>query len=109
MNPLDAIAAERRDMQDRPLLLLGHSLGGLVVKPVLTNAQQNPKYESIKLATKGLASFSTPSYCPDWPLLDFGQAEKNFRQLTERIATYIEFPNGHHVVETSNLRLFSWT
>ena len=41
---LEAIRTKREDAEDRPLLLLGHSLGGLLIKQALINAHNNPKY-----------------------------------------------------------------
>lgn len=51
---------KRRSDEKRPLLLLGHSLGGLLIKQALINACNNEKYQQIKLATKGLVFFATP-------------------------------------------------
>ncbi|KAI1196532.1 hypothetical protein F5X97DRAFT_325365 [Nemania serpens] len=57
---LEAIRLKRRSDEKRPLLLLGHSLGGLLIKQALINACNNEKYQQIKLATKGLVFFATP-------------------------------------------------
>ncbi|KAK7421105.1 hypothetical protein QQZ08_010109 [Neonectria magnoliae] len=52
---LEAIRTKRRKSPGRPLLLLGHSLGGLLIKQALINAHNNEKYHDIKAATQGLA------------------------------------------------------
>lgn len=48
---LEAIRIKRDATGDRPLILLGHSLGGLLVEQALVNAHSNPKYKHIKDAT----------------------------------------------------------
>jgi triacylglycerol esterase/lipase EstA (alpha/beta hydrolase family) len=56
---LEAIRIERDEVESRPILLLGHSMGGLLIKQALITAHNNPKYTSIKDATTGLAFFAT--------------------------------------------------
>ncbi|SCO86051.1 uncharacterized protein FRV6_10178 [Fusarium oxysporum] len=51
---------ERGDDLERPILLLGHNLGGLLIKQALINAHSNPGYIAIKDATAGLVFFGTP-------------------------------------------------
>ncbi|KAL0932402.1 NB-ARC domain-containing protein [Colletotrichum truncatum] len=53
----------------RPILFLGHSTGGLLIKLALINAHNNPRYTPIKDATSGLAFFATPHHGGDWKLL----------------------------------------
>lgn len=49
---LEAIRVKRDDDEDKkPLILLGHSLGGLLIRQALVNAHNNPKYTHLKLAT----------------------------------------------------------
>ena len=48
---LEAIRVKRDDEERKPLLLLGHSLGGLLIRQALVNAHNNPKYTPIKVAT----------------------------------------------------------
>jgi len=50
---------KREDAEDRPLVLLGHSLGGLLINQALINAYNNPKCRHIWGATTGLAFFAT--------------------------------------------------
>ena len=52
------IRIERDEVESRPILLLGHSMGGLLIKQALINAHNNPKYTSIKDATTRLAFFA---------------------------------------------------
>jgi triacylglycerol esterase/lipase EstA (alpha/beta hydrolase family) len=56
---LEAIRIERDEVESKPILLLGHSMGGLLIKQALITAHNNPKYTSIKDATTGLAFFAT--------------------------------------------------
>ncbi|VUC21523.1 unnamed protein product, partial [Clonostachys rosea] len=48
---LEAIRAERDDIQNRPIIFLGHSMGGLLIKQALINAHNNPN---------GIGFFATP-------------------------------------------------
>ncbi|KAF5984893.1 hypothetical protein FCOIX_2371 [Fusarium coicis] len=59
-NLLETINIERRDCPDRPILLLGHGVGGLLIKQALINAHSNPGYSAIKEATTGIVFFGTP-------------------------------------------------
>ncbi|KAK3990806.1 hypothetical protein QBC44DRAFT_238553, partial [Cladorrhinum sp. PSN332] len=54
---------EREDDQYanlRPLLFVGHSLGGMIIKRAITAARQDRKYLSIWEATRGIMFFATP-------------------------------------------------
>lgn len=44
----------------RPLIFIAHSLGGLLVKQALIEAQLNAKYGCLKASTYGLVFFATP-------------------------------------------------
>ncbi|KAF4419171.1 hypothetical protein FACUT_11551 [Fusarium acutatum] len=59
-NLLEAINIERRDCPERPILLLGHSIGGLLIKQALINAHSNPGYSAIQDDTTGIVFFGTP-------------------------------------------------
>lgn len=49
---LEAIRVKRDDDDEtKPLILLGHNLGSLLIKGLLVNAHNNPKYTHLKLAT----------------------------------------------------------
>ncbi|KAK1756155.1 hypothetical protein QBC47DRAFT_401053 [Echria macrotheca] len=52
--------ARRKDAASRPLILIGHNLGGLLIKQALVNAHNNSRYSHIKDATVGLMFFATP-------------------------------------------------
>ncbi|ATY63318.1 hypothetical protein A9K55_008959 [Cordyceps militaris] len=53
---------------NRPLLLVAHSLGGIIVKQAICIAnKQFPRYESIVNAIVGLVFLSTPHRCADQP------------------------------------------
>ncbi|KAF5600908.1 NB-ARC domain-containing protein [Fusarium pseudoanthophilum] len=73
-NLLEAINIERRDCPDRPILLLGHSIGGLLVKQALINAHSNPGYSAIKDATTTIVFFGTPHELVTQKLGDIGAA-----------------------------------
>ena len=90
---LEAIRIERDDMESRPILLLGHSMGGLLIKQALINAHNNPKYTPIKDATTGLAFFATPHKGGDRMLVSLGG-------MVAKIATALGFQKGDDVLET---------
>jgi triacylglycerol esterase/lipase EstA (alpha/beta hydrolase family) len=90
---LEAIRIERDDMESRPILLLGHSMGGLLIKQALINAHNNPKYTPIKDATTGLAFFATPHDGGDRMLVSLGG-------MVAKIATALGFQKGDDVLET---------
>lgn len=89
---LEAIRIERED-DSRPILLLGHSMGGLLIKQALINAHNNEKYTSIKKATTGLAFFATPHNGGDWKLVALGG-------LVAKVARTAGFQEGDDVLET---------
>ncbi|KAK2749871.1 hypothetical protein FQN57_005287 [Myotisia sp. PD_48] len=51
---------KRRDIPDRPIVFICHSLGGLVAKQALVEAQVNPTYNPIFAATCHMVFFATP-------------------------------------------------
>ncbi|KAI1774882.1 TPR-like protein [Hypoxylon cercidicola] len=69
---LEAIRIERDEVESRPILFLGHSMGGLLIKQALINAHINPKYTTIKDAASGLAFFGTPHKGGDGMLVSLG-------------------------------------
>ncbi|KAF5989504.1 hypothetical protein FBULB1_883 [Fusarium bulbicola] len=73
-NLLEAINIERRDCPDRPILLLGHSMGGLLIKQALINAHSNPGYSAIKHDTAGIVFFATPHELSTQKLGEIGTA-----------------------------------
>src|SRR5207248_897387 len=83
----------KREDELRPILLLGHSMGGLLIKQALINAHNNPKYMPIKDATTGLAFFATPHNGGDWKLVSLGG-------IAAKIATTAGFQKGDDVLET---------
>ncbi|KAL7922542.1 hypothetical protein ACQKWADRAFT_292741 [Trichoderma austrokoningii] len=50
----------REKQLERPLLFIGHSIGGLVVKMALVRASREAKYEGILRECYGVAFFGTP-------------------------------------------------
>ncbi|KAF5556353.1 hypothetical protein FMEXI_1196 [Fusarium mexicanum] len=73
-NLLEVIDIERRDCPDRPILLLGHSMGGLLIKQALINAHSNPGYSAIKDDTTGIVFFATPHELSTQKLGEIGTA-----------------------------------
>ena len=90
---LEAVRVKRKNAEYRPLLLLGHSLGGLLIKQALINAHNNPKYTHIKNATKGVAFFGTPHNGGNKVLVKIGG-------VVAKIANDLGFQNGDDVLET---------
>ncbi|KAL9565774.1 hypothetical protein ACKAV7_009956 [Fusarium commune] len=50
----------KREKQTRPVVFVGHSIGGIIVKMVLTKASRNPSFENIYRQCYGAAFFGTP-------------------------------------------------
>ncbi|KPM40790.1 hypothetical protein AK830_g5750 [Neonectria ditissima] len=50
----------REDAAGRPVVFLGHGVGGVVVKMVLVKASRNPRFEDILRQCYGVAFFGTP-------------------------------------------------
>ncbi|CZR62148.1 uncharacterized protein PAC_12045 [Phialocephala subalpina] len=72
---LECLRLIRRKDTNLPLIMIGHSLGGILIKQALINAQNNPKYTDIKQATFGLMFFGTPHSGPTDDLkVKFGRA-----------------------------------
>ncbi|KAI1175694.1 hypothetical protein F4777DRAFT_549579 [Nemania sp. FL0916] len=51
---------DERDDERRPVVFVGHSLGGVIVKRAIRIAYDDPAFESIKNATLGVVFFATP-------------------------------------------------
>ena len=60
INLLNRIASKRDDDDNRPIVFVAHSLGGIVVKRALVEAKLDDSYKSIREATYGIAFFGTP-------------------------------------------------
>ncbi|KAH9206067.1 hypothetical protein DL95DRAFT_397161 [Leptodontidium sp. 2 PMI_412] len=61
---LECLRDNRREDPHLPLIMVGHSLGGILIKQALINGHNNPKYKDIKQATFGLVFFGTPHAGP---------------------------------------------
>ncbi|MCJ1405753.1 Serine active site containing protein 1 [Xylographa trunciseda] len=59
-NLLNRIESKREGAEDRPIIFVTHSLGGIIVKRALVEAKLDDTYKSIRDATYGIAFFSTP-------------------------------------------------
>ena len=60
INLLNRIALKRDDDEDRPILFVAHSLGGIIVKQALIEAKLDDSCGNIREATYGIAFFGTP-------------------------------------------------
>lgn len=60
---LEAVAAERKDDRERPIVFLGHGIGGMLVKQALINSRFHSAYSSIDTHTTGLVFFAIPRPC----------------------------------------------
>jgi pimeloyl-ACP methyl ester carboxylesterase len=47
----------KREQQTRPVVFVGHSIGGIIVKMVLTKASRDPSFEDIYRQCYGAAFF----------------------------------------------------
>jgi len=74
----------------RPCVILGHSLGGLVVKQALLSATQDPQFRSLGRAIRGLLFFGVPhggGYKEQWVTMAHSFAPLTKRGLSSLIST----------------------
>ncbi|SLM40430.1 hypothetical protein A1O9_11900 [Lasallia pustulata] len=57
INLLNRIASKREEAEEKPIVFVAHSLGGIVVKRALVEAKLDDSYKSIREATYGIAFF----------------------------------------------------
>ncbi|SLM35073.1 P-loop containing nucleoside triphosphate hydrolase [Lasallia pustulata] len=60
INLLNRTASKREEAEERPIVFVAHSLGGIVIKRALVEAKLDDSYKSIREATYGIAFFGTP-------------------------------------------------
>ena len=60
VNLLNRVDSKRQDVEERPIIFVAHSLGGIVVKRALVVAKLDDSYKSIREDTYGIAFFGTP-------------------------------------------------
>lgn len=58
---LNLLKLRRDDCQTRPIIFIAHSLGGIIVKKALIDAQANVEYQNLDGATLGIVFFGTVS------------------------------------------------
>lgn len=66
---LGALVRKRTNAQDRPIIFVAHSLGGLVVKQMLFEADRSkalPQRRNVYLSTRALFFLGTPHRGSDW-------------------------------------------
>ena len=61
---LENLSIKRHQCSRRPLMLIGHSLGGILIKQSLVNAAANPKHRDIIESTFALVFMGTPHSGP---------------------------------------------
>ncbi|KAK0647015.1 hypothetical protein B0T16DRAFT_171827 [Cercophora newfieldiana] len=62
---LTHLANQREDDDEakmRPIVFVGHSLGGMIIKQAITFAYRNPRFKHLWEASRGIMFFSTPHY-----------------------------------------------
>ncbi|KAH6671182.1 hypothetical protein B0J14DRAFT_595495 [Halenospora varia] len=62
VNLLNRLVNKRANTEERPIIFVAHSLGGIVVKRALVEAKLDHSYKCIRDATFGIAFFSTPHH-----------------------------------------------
>ena len=60
VNLLNRLSSKREDAQNRPIIFVAHSLGGIIVKRALVEAKLDDTYLPIREATYGIAFFGIP-------------------------------------------------
>ncbi|KAL4790496.1 hypothetical protein BDV19DRAFT_372146 [Aspergillus venezuelensis] len=91
---LDEIYGERWQMNgNTPLILVGHSLGGILIKQALVNAWANQRYRGIKEATHALVFFGTPHAGPSHNL------QVGLGMACARIARSLPYKQTSKIVE----------
>ncbi|KAL8400454.1 hypothetical protein RB594_000733 [Gaeumannomyces avenae] len=64
-NLLDQLSTDechRDPGKQRPIIFVGHSLGGVIIKQALVSARDNPRYRHLGRATCGIVFFATPHH-----------------------------------------------
>ncbi|CZR58287.1 uncharacterized protein PAC_08178 [Phialocephala subalpina] len=106
---LEAIRVKRFQDPERPLVLIGHSLGGLLIEQALVNAHNNPKYTHIKDATTQRRESQTVDirerYFEDrqgrqiadvsCPFKIVSDKSANFGTLPEDVENVVKLTGGH--------------
>ncbi|OBT80379.1 hypothetical protein VF21_00911 [Pseudogymnoascus sp. 05NY08] len=90
---LETIRCNREDWEGRPLILMGHSLGGILIEQALINARQNETYQHIYDATACLAFFGTPHKGGSGGMVTAGKTAAN-------VALWLGFQKGDNIIET---------
>ncbi|KFZ19943.1 hypothetical protein V501_00395 [Pseudogymnoascus sp. VKM F-4519 (FW-2642)] len=90
---LETIRCDREDWEGRPLILMGHSLGGILIEQALINARQNETYQHIYDATACLAFFGTPHEGGSGGMVTAGKTAAN-------VALWLGFQKGDNIIET---------
>jgi predicted alpha/beta hydrolase family esterase len=57
---LNRLESKRDDAEERPIIFVAHSLGGVIVKRALVEAKLDDSYKAIHDATYGIAFFGKP-------------------------------------------------
>ena len=71
---LEAVFGERKECPDRPIIFIGHSLGGLLIGQAIINVHQSHRYRPLKDAISTVIFFRTPHEGGNKALVDIGSA-----------------------------------
>ena len=106
---LETISCDRDDWEKRPLILMGHSLGGILVEQALINACQNKTYRHIYDATYSLiypSSFQVLTENPRACLAFFGTPHEGGSggmvtagKTATKLALWLGFQKGDNIIE----------
>ncbi|XDG07707.1 hypothetical protein ABKA04_007322 [Annulohypoxylon sp. FPYF3050] len=93
---LKTVRIKRDGVESRPIMFLGHSIGGFLIQQALINAINIPKYGTIESAAPCLAFFATPlsiTSSVNWGPQYVGE-------LAAELAIAAGFPDGSDVMTT---------
>ncbi|KAH7346139.1 hypothetical protein BKA65DRAFT_272059 [Rhexocercosporidium sp. MPI-PUGE-AT-0058] len=97
---LRALFRKRIDCQERPIIFIAHSLGGLVVKRAILLCPTNDDWHAIKSATKGVVFMGTPH---------MGAEQANYLSLAQNFLSLVKLEQPVATNLTKELELFSTT
>ncbi|KAF8538592.1 hypothetical protein BDD12DRAFT_884762 [Trichophaea hybrida] len=93
---LEQLGNARVSANSRPIIFLGHSLGGIVILQTLVESKRNPHYKSILDSTYGIFLFGTPhqglrtNELESMVDVDSGGQRKNLMMQLKQGSEYLE-------------------
>ena len=91
--------ADARVGANRPVVFVAHSMGGLLVKQMLLQAQDDPRFTNLAASTKGVVFYSTP-HNGSW-LSNYFQTVGSVLRLSVEV---VELASGSKVLQDLNER-----